>query len=119
VENVAIQEQKVAEVDTNVISSPEKAHTDGPVRSNTALTATGVIGSSAADRVFEKPAAVAVKEDTENKVAIWSDKNIRWSGVGALTKGYNIVKKEVAESWLARGGVREATPEEVAAHYGK
>ena len=117
VENVAI-EQQIGAVDTNVISAPQKAHTDGPV-SNTAVSADGVIGSRAADRVFDKPVAVEEKPVSDSKVAIWSDKNIRWSGVGTLAKGYNIVNKEAAEKWLVREGIREATPEEVATHYGK
>ena len=117
VENVTI-EQQIGPVDTNVISAPQKAHTDGPV-SNTATSADGVIGSKAADRVFEKPAAVEESKATDNKVAVWSDKNIRWTGVGTLSKGYNIVTKEAAEKWLVREGIREATPEEVATHYGK
>jgi hypothetical protein len=41
-----------------------------------------------------------------------------WSVVGRINKGYNIVTKEAAEKWLSRKGVREATPEEVATHYG-
>jgi hypothetical protein len=112
-------EEQIGEVDTNVISSPKKAHTDGPV-SNTATSADGVIGSKAADRVFEKPAApVQEKSVPTNKIALWSDKNIRWTGVGTLAKGYNIVNKEAADKWLVREGIREATPEEVATHYGK
>lgn len=117
VDNVAIAEQ-IGEVETNVISSPQAAHTDGPV-SNTATSVTGVIGSKAADRVFEKPVQKPLKEDLSNKVALWSDKNVRWSGVGTMTKGYNIVNKEAAVKWLSREGVRKATPEEVATHYGK
>lgn len=113
-------EGTLGEIDTNVISAPQKAHTDGPVRSNTSVSATGVIGSTAADRVFEKTEAVAeTKSDDSNKVALWSDKNIRWTGTGTLSKGYNIVTKEAAAKWLLREGIREATPEEVAAHYGK
>jgi hypothetical protein len=118
VENVSIAEQQIGTVDTNVISSPQKAHTDGPI-SNTATSASGVIGSKAADRVFEKPVQPEPKQDTTNKTALWSDKNIRWTGVGTLSKGYNIVNKEAAEKWLAKDGIREATPEEVATHFGK
>lgn len=120
VEAVSIQEADIADVDSNVITVPQKAHTDGPVRSGTTVTAAGVIGSEAADKVYEKTVEVESKEeDDANKVALWSDKNIRWSGVGTLNKGYNIVNKEAAEMWLAKQGIREATPEEVASHYGK
>lgn len=118
VESVSIAEQKIGEVDTNVISSPQKSHTDGPV-SNTATSANGVIGSKAADRVFEKPVQPELKQDLSNKTALWSDKNIRWTGVGSLSKGYNIVNKEAASKWLSKEGIREATPEEVATHFGK
>jgi len=51
------------------------------------------------------------------KTALWSNKNIRWTGVGALTKGYNIVSEEASKKWLTRQGVRNATPEEVATYF--
>lgn len=120
VEAVSIQEARIGELDSNVIAAPQKAHTDGPVRSNTAVTAAGVIGSVAADNHLKNEKAPVVEEkDDKNKVALWSDKNIRWTGVGTLNKGYNIVNKEAADAWLARQGIRKATPEEVAAHYGR
>jgi len=60
-----------------------------------------------------------VEENTlPEKVAIHSPKNINWSEVGELVKGYNIVTREAAEKWLARGSVRLATPQEVAKEYG-
>jgi hypothetical protein len=52
-------------------------------------------------------------------IAIFSKGNIHWNGVGTLEKGYNIVTKEESVKWLTRKNVREATPEEVAKHYGK
>jgi len=117
VDNVELQEVKTAETE-NVITAPTAAPKGAP-QSNTASNADGVIGSRAADKVFEKPAVVEKPVDDSNKVAVWSDKNIRWTGVGALIKGYNIVTKEAADKWLSRGGIREATPEEVATHFGK
>ena len=64
-----------------------------------------------------------VKHDTaaspKEKVALFAKGNISWNGVGSLTKGYNIVTKEAAVQWLTKKSVREATPEEVAKHYGK
>ena len=57
-----------------------------------------------------------VKED--DKVAVFSEKNMNWNGIGRVSPGYNIVTKEAAEKWLTRKGIREATPKEVAAHYG-
>jgi hypothetical protein len=51
-------------------------------------------------------------------VAIYSSKNIYWSGVGKVLKGYNIVEKHNAEKWLIKPGIRNATPNEVAKEYG-
>lgn len=59
------------------------------------------------------------KSDPKEKVAIYSAKNIFWNGIGTLNVGYNIVSKEASEMWLTRNGVREATPQEIAKHYGK
>jgi hypothetical protein len=46
-------------------------------------------------------------------------RNLNWTGLGALTKGYNIVTKEDAEQWITNKSVRTATPEEVKRAYGK
>lgn len=67
------------------------------------------------DEEERKIAAQAPKE----KVALFSKGNIYWSGVGSLEKGYNIVTKEASVKWLTKKSVREATPAEVAKHYGK
>ena len=53
------------------------------------------------------------------KVAIYSSKNLHWLKVGQLTPGYNIVTKGASEKWLTRKQVRLATPEELASYYGK
>jgi len=53
------------------------------------------------------------------KVALYSDRNIYWDGVGEVKVGYNIVSKEASEKWLTHRLVRIASPEEVAAYYGK
>jgi hypothetical protein len=55
----------------------------------------------------------------EKDSAVYSKRNIHWSGVGTLSIGYNIVTKEDAEKWATRKSVRIASPEEVARHYGK
>jgi hypothetical protein len=60
-----------------------------------------------------------VKEKPQEKVALYSIKNLHWSGVGSLERGYNIVSKEDSEKWLVRRDVRIATPDEVAKFYGK
>jgi hypothetical protein len=52
-------------------------------------------------------------------VAIHSTKNVSWSGVGSVSRGYNIVTKEASVKWLTRYHIRLATPEEVARDFGK
>ena len=123
--------------EASVITAPKKRR---PKKSNTEANEAGVIGSnSAPGRVTpeeEKPEPpVNLIEPTEEEiakveekeaahaepelVALWSPRNIRWGLFGTLVKGYNIVKKEDAERWLTRPGMRYATPQEVAAAYGK
>jgi len=61
-----------------------------------------------------------VKSDTpQEKVAVYSERNLHWNGVGQLQRGYNIVNKEASVKWLKHKAVRSASPEEVARHYGK
>ena len=55
----------------------------------------------------------------KEKIALYSKGNVHWNGVGTLEKGYNIVTKEASVKWLTHKNVREATPEEIAKHYGK
>ena len=54
-----------------------------------------------------------------DRMALYSERNLHWNGVGALVKGYNIVTKEDSVKWLTHKAVREASPKEVARHYGK
>lgn len=63
--------------------------------------------------------AVKKKDEPVEKVALYSEKNLHWNGVGNLERGYNIVSKEDSEKWLFRKDVRIATPDEVAKFYGK
>ena len=67
----------------------------------------------------EKAEQAKEKETPKKKIALFSEKNLHWNGVGNLEKGYNIVTKEESVKWLKQKGVREATPAEVAKHYGK
>jgi hypothetical protein len=60
-----------------------------------------------------------VVKTSEEKVAVYSLKNIYWTGVGELKVGYNIVTKEQSSEWVTNKSVREATPEEVKRAYGK
>lgn len=66
-----------------------------------------------------KPEGYKVTTGPVEKIAVYSAKNLYWGGVGSLERGYNIVTKEESEKWLTHKAVREATPEEVAKHYGK
>ena len=66
----------------------------------------------------EDEAFDALKKANE-KIAIYSSKNLHWLKVGQLKPGYNIVTKEASEKWLTRKQVRIATPEELASYYGK
>ena len=59
-----------------------------------------------------------VEKKIDEKVALFSERNIFWNGVGEVVKGYNIVTKEVSEKWLTHNKIRIATPQEVAKHYG-
>jgi hypothetical protein len=74
-----------------------------------------VIGSASAD-INQKPADTA--RPKKATVAIYSERNVNWVGVGKVSKGYNIVTPEQAKEWLTRNHVREATPEEVASEFG-
>ena len=122
-ENPIIQNVKVAEVvnddSQKVITGPAKKKTSKS--SNIQKNPENVLGSKAADRALAK---IIVEEKEEpkkvsEKIALWSNKNIRWSDVGELKKGYNIVTEGASEKWLSRDGIRKATPEEVATHFGK
>jgi hypothetical protein len=59
------------------------------------------------------------QEDTIDKVALYSARNIHWNGLGSLSIGYNIVSKEASEKMVAHKAVRIASPQEVASYYGK
>jgi hypothetical protein len=122
-ENPVIKNVKVAEVvnddSQKVITGPAKKKTSKS--SNIQKDTENVLGSKAADRALAK---IIVEEKEEpkkvsEKIALWSNKNIRWSDVGELKKGYNIVTEGASEKWLSRDGVRKANPEEVATYFGK
>jgi hypothetical protein len=71
----------------------------------------GTIGSSSA--VSNLPGDTPELVESVEKVALFSTKNVSWPAVGKISKGYNIVSKEVADHWLTRSHIRLATPEEV------
>jgi uncharacterized protein (UPF0179 family) len=104
---------EVSEEAVNVISSDKSATSP-----NLSVTSNeeNVIGSASADKKETVKPSAAKEQD---KVAIHSTKNVSWSGVGKLSRGYNIVTKAAAEKWLTRYYTRIATPEEVARDFGK
>lgn len=116
VEEVKIEEPKVEEAPKeaeNVIEAPKPVEVAGlaPVEN-------GAIGSAKFNKV-PKPAPVkAAKPVDADKVAIYSERNVTWSGVGKIYRGINIVTKEASEKWTERPYVRIATPDEVAKEYG-
>lgn len=67
----------------------------------------------------ERVEEVDKAETLINKVALHSQKNLHMDNLGALKVGYNIVSKEASEKWLTHRLVRVASPEELAAYYGK
>jgi hypothetical protein len=100
----------------DVIEAPE--HSD-PIPEVQALgTVNGAIGVTTAPKESKKPAK-KVASEKKDTVALYSTKNVTWSGVGKVYRGYNIVDKDAAEKWLTRSHIRIAEPEEVAKEFGK
>jgi hypothetical protein len=107
-----------AEEPKNVISSGSQ-NSGKPAEQVAGITSVenGVIGTGKVTRKPKpEPAKEAAKED---KVAVFSTKNVTWSGVGKVYRGYNIVTKQAADKWITRDHARLATPEEVAREFGK
>jgi hypothetical protein len=75
-----------------------------------------VIGSASAEKKESAKPQATKEKDT---MALFSTRNVNWSGVGQVSKGYNIVTKQAADKWLTRDHIRIATPEEVARDFGK
>jgi hypothetical protein len=87
--------------------------------SSSASNENGVIISRKAEKSVKKTTETMETPKKVKQVALYSVKNLRWSGLGTLQKGYNIVDEEEAKKWTTLKAVREATPEEVATYYGK
>jgi hypothetical protein len=106
-----IVEEVQAVVEAPSYHAPEEVQALGAVEE-------GVIGATTAAVASprkKKEKAAEVKE----KIALYSTKNVTWSEVGKVYRGYNIVDKAAAEKWLTRSHIRVATPEEVAKEFGK
>lgn len=115
----AVEEVKSKIEPANVITNVKQNTPvdDGTVAGITSVE-NGVIGTG---KVAKKPKATAAKTEVKvEKVAIHSTKNVTWSGVGKVYRGYNLVTPEQAEKWLTRTShIRTATPEEVAREFNK
>lgn len=98
--------------DDNVIASPGTSKKGGKKSGALRPDGKGVIASGKAD-LSSKPKPKAPAKQVV-KVALFSSKNVTWPGVGQIGKGYNIMTRDMADKWLTRDHVREATPEEVA-----
>jgi hypothetical protein len=110
----AVVEDKPETVDAiqaPAYKAPEEVQALGAV-------AEGVIGATTARKTSEKKKQVKAPEKKET-VALYSTKNVTWSEVGKVYRGYNIVSKDASEKWLTRSHIRVATPEEVAKEFGK
>lgn len=105
------------EVPAGVIGAPTPTPNPNPVSNLGAVAEQdGIVISGAAQ---ERPQEPTVETPVVDKVALLSTRNLHWSEAGVLKIGYNIVTKGASEKWLTLRGVRIATPEEVAAHFGK
>jgi hypothetical protein len=110
--------QESGETIENVISSgSQKGNVVSEMVSGITSVSDGVIGTGVVRR--QPKVQKLIPEKIEEKVAVYSTKNVSWPGIGKVQKGYNIVTKEQAEKWLSRNHVRTATPEEVAQEFGQ
>ena len=80
--------------------------------------ADGVIGAVKTPKTAKKP-TLKPKKTSNKTVAVYSTKNVSWSGVGKVSRGYNIVTQAEADKWSTRDHIRIATPEEVAREFGR
>jgi len=110
-ETPVVEEAAEAVVEAPAYQAPEEVQALGSV-------AEGVIGATTAPKAPEKKKKEKSSEVKET-VALFSTKNVTWSEVGKVYRGYNIVEKDAAEKWLTRPHIRIATPEEVAKEFGK
>ena len=109
-ENTVVKAPVQPVVEAPAYQAPEEVQALGSV-------ADGVIGASTAPKAPEKNKSLKAAKVKET-VALYSTKNVSWSEVGKVYRGYNIVEKDAAEKWLTRSHIRTATPEEVAKEFG-
>jgi hypothetical protein len=113
--NASIEEvEETEEFEQEVISSEPKPFSPA---TSVVSDSNGVIGSGSANRVVKN--SNKVEKEKEPLVAIHSTKNVTWSGVGKVYRGYNLVKESEADQWVTRNHIRLVSPEEFAKEYGK
>jgi galactitol-specific phosphotransferase system IIB component len=123
VEEVAVENNIQASV-TEAVESNDAITTSDFSRSSSDTVQSigsvenGVIGVAQTPRP-EKKAVMSMSQESKKTVAIHSTKNVSWTGVGKVYRGYNIVTPEQSEKWLTRNHIRLATPEEVAKEFGR
>lgn len=108
--------KKTAAKENNIIASTEPKQAAKKKTTSAKTLPDDIIGSNVPVTAPKTPASASDKRKLT--VAIHSTKNVIWEGVGKVEKGYNIVSKAEAETWLTRSHIRLATPEEVAREYG-
>ena len=92
-----------------------------PIKQPSKKQGIGSVNNGAIGVAPVEPKTAKVKQEPakpKETVAIYSTRNVSWSEVGNVSRGYNIVTKAAADKWLTRDHVRLATPEEVAKEFG-
>lgn len=123
VEEVAVENNINASItegeeSTDAITTSDFGRSNSDTVQGIGSVTNGVIGVTETPRLRKKSAS-ASSAKAEKTVAIHSTKNVSWSAVGKVYRGYNIVTPAQAEKWLTRSHVRLATPEEVAKEFGR
>jgi hypothetical protein len=121
VESPVVEEPAKVE-DTPKENEPAVVGTDSFARSTIEKQEVGSVANGAIGVATAKPTTArrsAEKKAPVEKVAIRSTKNVTWAGVGKVYIGINLVTSAEADQWLTRSHVTKATPEEVAAEFGK
>ena len=107
--------KQIEHPDAIVVPKKEKVDAMSSSKSNN----DGVVISGQAEKDYPPVKVEKSIKISNEKIAVFSEKNLYWHGIGTLNKGYNIITKENAETWLKHKSVRQATPKEVATYYGK
>ena len=108
---------EVVEPAQDVITTP--SYSGGEGSPALGFVGNGAIGSVRTEVPKKAAPKKPAKKADEETVAIYSERNMTWSGVGKVNRGYNIVPKSTVDQWLTKSTIRLATPEEVKKAYGK